>query len=100
MEFFLVLLITAVVCSCYSNCLADSKGHNGGSWTIGGLLFGPLALVAAAGLPDLKQRKYLRLIAEQGGAVIKEDDDDDSNSSIAAQGVDADEQRRRILGGK
>jgi hypothetical protein len=100
MEFFYVVLITAVVCSCYASGIAGSNGHNVASWTIGGLLFGPLALVAVAGLPDLKQRKYLRLIAEQGGAVIKEDDDDDSNSSIAAQGVDADEQRRRILGGK
>lgn len=30
-------------------------------------MFGPLALLASLGLPDLKTRKYLRLIAEKQG---------------------------------
>lgn len=36
---------------------------------MGGVLFGPIALIAAAGLPDLKTRQYLKHLAgEQGDA--------------------------------
>ena len=31
---------------------------------LGGLLLGPLALLASVSLPDLKLRRYLRLLAE------------------------------------
>jgi len=56
--------------------MAHSKGHEAASWFFAGLLFGPLALIAAVGLPDLKLRRYLRLLAEQQGAVEKEKTDD------------------------
>ena len=36
---------------------------------IGGLLFGFIALIAAAGLPDRKLRKYIRLIGEKQNAI-------------------------------
>ena len=75
MEILLVILL-AVVCASFSSNVAYSKGHVAGSWFLGGLLFGPLALLAAVGLPDLKLRRYLRLLAEQQGAVEKEKTED------------------------
>lgn len=32
--------------------VADGKGHSLGGWIVTAICFGPLALVAAAGLPD------------------------------------------------
>ena len=75
MEILLVILL-AVVCAIFSANLAHLKGHSAEAWSFGGLLFGPLALLAAVGLPDLKLRRYLRLLAEQQGAVEKEKTED------------------------
>ena len=58
----------------YSGEVAHQKGYSGAAWVIGGLLFGFIALIAAAGLPDRKLRKYIRLIGEKQNAieVVKE----------------------------
>lgn len=66
------LIVGALACAFFTFALADSKGHDGTPWSVGGLLFGPLALLAAVGLPDLKSRKYLRLLAEHQGAIEPE----------------------------
>ena len=72
MGIFSLLLLLGLVCAAYTGAVANSKGHAEGPWFLGGLLLGPLALLAAVGLPDLKLRKYLRLLAEHQGAVEKE----------------------------
>ena len=72
----LLLILLAVVCASFSSNVAHSKGHVAAPWFLCGLLFGPLALIAAVGLPDLKLRRYLRLLAEHQGAVGKENPDD------------------------
>ncbi len=59
----------AVVCASYTNAVAESKGLDGAAWLCGGLFLGPLALLAAVSLPDVKSSKYLRLIAEHQGAI-------------------------------
>ena len=41
------------------------KGHDGSSWFFAGLFFGPLWLIAAAGLSERKLRKYIRQIGEK-----------------------------------
>ena len=69
-SFFLLLL--GVACACYSSHLAKSKGHAAGPWALGGLFLGPVALLAAIGLPDLKLQRYLRLLAEHQGALEAE----------------------------
>ena len=46
--------------------VASDKGHGFGSWTIAGLLLGPLGLIAAAGLSDQKLREYIRRTIEPG----------------------------------
>jgi hypothetical protein len=63
------LIVGSFACALFSQAVAESKGHEVGPWTIAGLFFGPLALLAAVGLPDLKSRKYLRLLAENQGAI-------------------------------
>ena len=91
----LLIVVLAVLFACYTSAVAESKGHATSAWFCGGLFFGPLALLAAVGLPDLKLRKYLRLLAEQHGALSTE------SPSTPPDGMeDADAQRRRILGVK
>ena len=53
----------------YSGEVAHQKGYSGAAWGFGGLLFGFIALIAAAGLPDRKLRKYIRLIGEKQNAI-------------------------------
>jgi len=57
---WVVVLLGAAICAAYTAVVAGAKGHNEVSWGLGGLFFGPFALIAAAGLPDLKARQYLR----------------------------------------
>ena len=47
--------------------IAAPKDHNGITWALGGFLFGPMALIAATGLPVRKLRKKIGLPAEQQG---------------------------------
>ena len=53
----------------YSGEVAHQKGYSGAAWGFKGLLFGFIALIAAAGLPDRKLRKYIRLIGEKQNAI-------------------------------
>ena len=69
MEIFIVLLIVWISAGFYSGEVAHQKGYSGAAWVIGGLLFGFIALIAAAGLPDRKLRKYIRLIGEKQNAI-------------------------------
>lgn len=63
------LIVGALACAFFTFTVAESKGHDPYSWMAGGFFLGPLALLAAVGLPDLKSRKYLRLLAEHQGAI-------------------------------
>jgi hypothetical protein len=99
-EIFLLLLLPLlwVACAAYSGQVASSKGHDAVPWALGGFLLGPLALLAAVGLPDLKLRKYLRLLAEHQGALAPEAPP--TGMPPRLRGEDADAQRRRIFGVK
>ena len=72
LPFLFPLLFGAFACAFFTSAVAGIKGHDDGPWMIGGFFFGPLALLAAVGLPDLKTRKYLRLLAEHQGAIEPE----------------------------
>ena len=69
-----VLLIGWIASAFFCAQVAYEKGYNGSSWGIVGFLFGFIALIAVAGLPDRKLRKYIRLIGEKQNAieVVKE----------------------------
>ena len=70
----LVLVIVWLSAGFYCGQVAHQKGYSGTAWAIGGLFFGFIALIAAAGLPDRKLRQYIRLIGEKQNAieVVKE----------------------------
>tara|TARA_B100000963_G_scaffold323339_1_gene308105 strand:+ start:321 stop:545 length:225 start_codon:yes stop_codon:yes gene_type:complete len=61
------LLIIAIVLACLTSSIAEDKGHEAVSWGFVGFFLGPFGLIAAAGLSDRVQRKYLRQIAEHFG---------------------------------
>ena len=48
------LLLFWIPCGFYAAATAKDKGHDGLPWFFGGLFFGPVALIAAAGLGDRK----------------------------------------------
>ena len=52
-----------IPCGIYAGVIAASKDHNWLPWIFGGFLFGPVALIATAGLPDRKLARYLRLLS-------------------------------------
>ena len=59
---FLVIVIGWVASAILCAILANEKGYVPVAWFFGGLFFGFFALIAAAGLPDKKLRKYIRQI--------------------------------------
>ncbi len=68
MAFFLLVVI-ALITACLASSIAEDKGHSGATWGICGFLFGPLGLIAAAGLSDRKLRRYIRQIGEKQEAI-------------------------------
>ena len=66
MGFLLFLLFVWFPCGVYAGHVAEAKGLNTG-WFWGGFLLGPMALLAAVGMPNQKQMRILRLIAEKQG---------------------------------
>jgi hypothetical protein len=57
----LVVFVLAGSFGVFTGKIAERKGYtSNGGWAVAGLLLGPIALIAAAGLPDLTTRKLLR----------------------------------------
>ena len=67
MGFLIALLFLWIPCAIFCGTISEDKGHNGIAWFWGGLLFGPIALLAVAALGDRKLRRYIRLMAENQG---------------------------------
>ena len=76
MEFLVLFLVLWVPCAVFCGTISEDKGHNGISWFWGGLLFGPVGLLAVAALSDRKQRRYLRLLAESQGVQLDPAEDE------------------------
>ena len=72
MGFLIALLFIWLPCAIYCGTISEDKGHNGFSWFWAGLLFGPIGLIAVAALSDRKQRRYIRLMAENQGVDLGE----------------------------
>jgi hypothetical protein len=64
------LLFFGVVFGAFSSSVAGDKGYANVSWAIAGFFFGPIGLLAAVGLPDMKQREYLRLLLKSNGVSV------------------------------
>ena len=69
MSFFIAYLIIFFVAGLFVSNVAQEKGYNGFVWFIGGFFFSVIALIAVAGLPDKKLRKYIRQIGENQNAI-------------------------------
>ena len=69
---FIFSLIVFLIAGLFCFNVAEEKGYNGFLWFIGGFLFSFIALVAVAGLPDKKLRKYIRQIGENQNAIPPE----------------------------
>lgn len=52
-----MLIFFWILCGLFASSIAGGKGHNGCMWFLGGILFGPLALLAAVGLNDIKSQR-------------------------------------------
>ena len=73
---FFVLAVLWFVAGFYCGLVADQKGYNGTAWAFGGFLFGFIALIAVAGLPDKKLRKYIRQIEGEKNSKEPQSDGD------------------------
>ena len=82
---FIFLLFIWLPSAFYSAQVAHQKGYNGTDWGIGGFFFGTIALIAVAGLPDRRLRKYIRQIGEKQNAieVFTRDELVDGNTKIS-----------------
>ena len=67
-----VLLVGWIASAFFCAQVADEKGYSSVNWCIFGFLFGFFALIAVAGLPDRKLRKYLRQIGVKQKAINEE----------------------------
>ena len=62
-----MVVVSHLASGCLAKTIASQKARNSKRWLLAGLLFGPLGLIAAAGLPDRHQIVYLRYLAESQG---------------------------------
>tara|TARA_B100000405_G_scaffold291783_1_gene242807 strand:+ start:13 stop:291 length:279 start_codon:yes stop_codon:yes gene_type:complete len=62
-----VVLVVHLISAGLSKTVAAQKARHSNRWAVAGLLFGPLGLIAAVGMPDRHQIVYLRYLAEQQG---------------------------------
>ena len=69
---FIISLVVFFITGLYCLNVAEEKGYNGFLWFVGGFLFSFAALIAVAGLPDRKLRKYIRQIGEKQNAIDPE----------------------------
>ena len=74
MGFVLAFLFVWLPCGFYASATADDKGHGWLSSFFGGLIFGPIALIAAAGLSDRKLRHYQKELAIKKQAPIDKEE--------------------------
>ena len=66
---FLLLIVISLITASLASSIAEDKGHQAFNWCLAGFFFGPLGLIAAAGLSDKKLRKYIRQIGEKQDAI-------------------------------
>ena len=72
-----VLAVFLFISGAYCGEVAEQKGYSRSAWAFGGFLFGFIALIAVAGLPDRKLRRYIRQIGEKQNAIDPSNELDD-----------------------
>ena len=76
-------LASWVACAFFCSNVAKAKGYNSSSWFFAGFFFGFFALIAVAGLPDKKLRKYLLQIGVKQEAIKRATLDDDEETAFS-----------------
>ena len=67
--FLIVVIFGGLIIGLFCSNVAGEKGYSELGWFIAGFLFSFAALIAVAGLPDRKLRRYIRLIGEKQNAI-------------------------------
>ena len=67
LKLLLMVLVSHLISAGLARTVAAQKARSSRNWSLAGLLFGPLGLLAGAGLPDRHQIVYLRYLAESQG---------------------------------
>ena len=67
LNLLIMVLISHLISAGLARTVAAQKARNSRNWLIAGVLFGPLGLLAVAGVPDRHQIVYLRHLAESQG---------------------------------
>ena len=71
--FWVVLFFSGIISARLCAAVASAKGLESSGWGLAGFFFGPLALIAVAGMPDKRLRMTLLALAEHQGATIAEE---------------------------
>ena len=80
--FFFVFLIVAIASAFFCSNVAKAKGYSSFSWLFAGCFFGFIALIAVAGLPDRKLRKYLLQIGMKQEAITRANFNDEEEEDV------------------
>ena len=67
LKFLAMVLVSHLISAGLARTVAAQKARSSRNWLVAGLLFGPLGMLAVAGLPDRHQIVYLRYLAESQG---------------------------------
>ena len=59
-EYWVIALISCAACSFFCGTVAEAKSLSVGFWSLVGLLFGPIALIAVAGMPHRREIESVR----------------------------------------
>ncbi len=54
-KFLVMVLVSHLISAGLSKTVSAQKARNSNRWLLAGLLFGPLGLIAAVGMPDRHQ---------------------------------------------
>ena len=76
-------LASWVACAFFCSNVAKAKGYSSSSWFFAGFFFGFFALIAVAGLPDKKLRKYLLQIGVKQEAIKRATLDDEEETAFS-----------------
>ena len=76
-------LVSWIACAFFSSNVAKAKGYSSSSWFFAGFFFGFFALIAVAGLPDKKLRKYLLQIGVKQEAIKRATLDDEEETAFS-----------------
>ena len=80
---FVLAVVIWLISGVFCGEVAEQKGYSRANWVFAGFLFGFIALIAVAGLPDRKLRKYLLQIGVKQDAIKRATLDDEEDKAFS-----------------